>query len=129
MSEPHCLHLLVADSAVTDHHRYRVHPALCGAVLTSELPSCEPGCEREGTYCLVCLRTASGRDHDAEVTSAAAWGDRVEPAVSGVHLFSAAELADGHRYPVGFVAVCGAVMRPCSATPAPAPTRGIARRA
>ncbi|MGH4010713.1 MAG: hypothetical protein ACRDTH_21565 [Pseudonocardiaceae bacterium] len=47
MTEPHCFHLLVADSALTEHHRYRVYPAWRGALLgASELPSSErePGC-------------------------------------------------------------------------------------
>lgn len=41
---------------------------MCGAELpTSELPSseCEPGCERETTYCQACIRTANGRNYNA----------------------------------------------------------------
>lgn len=67
-SEPHCLHLLVADDGLTEHYRYRVHLALCCAVLpVSELPGavCSAGCESEVVYCVECLHTAVERNADA----------------------------------------------------------------
>ncbi|MGH3785253.1 MAG: hypothetical protein ACRDRG_01585 [Pseudonocardiaceae bacterium] len=36
--------------------------------------------------------------------------------MSGVHLFAGDALAEGHRYPSGYVAVCGAVVQPCGAS-------------
>ncbi|MGH3764045.1 MAG: hypothetical protein ACRDTX_02640 [Pseudonocardiaceae bacterium] len=66
----HCFHLLVADSGLTECHRYRIYLALCGAELaTSELPSslCSPECDREVAYCMQCLEVANVRNAEAGV--------------------------------------------------------------
>ncbi len=68
VSEPHCIHLLVADrELLTECHRSRLYLAICGEELpASELPSshCGPGCEREIVYCMECLYQAA--EHNSE---------------------------------------------------------------
>jgi hypothetical protein len=69
VNEPHCLHLLVTErETLAEGHRYGTYMAICGELLvTEELPSsdCEPGCQREITYCQACIRTAIERNYDA----------------------------------------------------------------
>jgi hypothetical protein len=65
------VHLLAADEAVKEGHRYGTYLALCGQpVSASTLPraSCPDGCECPGVvYCFFCLRAATERNWDAGV--------------------------------------------------------------
>lgn len=70
MSEPHCLHLLVAHDALTKEYWYGIYVTLCGNLLgASELPSatCPDDCGAEIVYCPGCLRAANERNYDAGV--------------------------------------------------------------
>ncbi|MGH3829255.1 MAG: hypothetical protein ACRDRS_02205 [Pseudonocardiaceae bacterium] len=61
--EPGSVHLLMADTALTEQHLYRCYLALCGAEITRErLPpwDCPEGCECdvEALICPDCVRQA-----------------------------------------------------------------------
>jgi hypothetical protein len=68
VSAPHCLHLLPADTGLTEGHQYGTYIGLCGMVLdVSSLPPslCPDECDCEVAYCSECLREATERNAEA----------------------------------------------------------------